>query len=210
MDEVNTVRLLLVDDHPLVRDGLRVRLETVAGFRVVAEAGNASEALEAAARSEPDVALMDIAMRGDSGIVLVRLFHERFPHVRVIMLTMHDEPPYVIEAFRRGARGYVLKDCPAEEIVAAVHTVMAGRRYYSSGVADLLGGPTPTTPVLTQREKEVLDLLGAGLSSKEIASRLDLSVRTVETHRLNIKRKLDLDGSAALVKFAVEHKGPSF
>lgn len=201
-----TVRLMLVDDHPLVRDGLRVRLSTVPGFEIIAEAEDGAAALAALGRMRPDVALMDISMRGTSGIELVREFHDRYPQVQVIMLTMHDQPQYVIESFRHGARGYVLKDSPAQEIIAAIHAVMAGRRYYSAGVADALAAGATPTPLLTLREKEVLALIAEGLSSKEIASRLTLSVRTVETHRLNIKRKCELEGSSALVKFAVERK----
>lgn len=201
-----TVRLMLVDDHPLVRDGLRVRLSTVEGFEVVAEAGDGDEALAGIGRHQPDVVLMDIAMRGASGIDLVGQVHDMAPQVQVIMLTMHDQPQYVVEAFRKGARGYVLKDSPAQEIVAAIHAVMAGKRYYSAGVADALAAGATPAPLLTVREKEVLALIAEGLSSKEIASRLALSVRTVETHRLNIKRKCDLEGASALVKFAVERK----
>ncbi|MDQ7988918.1 MAG: response regulator transcription factor [Candidatus Dactylopiibacterium sp.] len=200
------VRLMLVDDHPLVRDGLRVRLSTVPGFEVVAEAADGASALLALDAAPPDVVLMDIGMRGMSGIELVHEFHERQPQVQVIMLTMHDQPQYVVEAFRQGARGYVLKDSPAQEIVAAIHAVMAGKRYYSAGVADALAAGAMPAPLLTQREKEVLTLIAEGLSSKEIATRLDLSVRTVETHRLNIKRKYEIEGSSALVKFAVERK----
>lgn len=201
-----TVRLMLVDDHPLVRDGLRVRLATVPGFAVVAEAEDAASALTALHGVQPDVILMDIAMRGSSGIDLVRQCHERYPQVQVIMLTMHDQPQYVVEAFRNGARAYVLKDCPAQEIVAAIHAVMAGKRYYSAGVADALAAGATPAPLLTQREKEVLALIAEGIASKEIASRLNLSVRTVETHRLNIKRKCELDSASALIKFAVERK----
>lgn len=201
-----TVRLMLVDDHPLVRDGLRVRLATVPGFAVVAEAEDVSSALNALHGVQPDVILMDIAMRGSSGIDLVRQCHELYPQVQVIMLTMHDQPQYVVEAFRNGARGYVLKDSPAQEIVAAIHAVMAGKRYYSAGVADALAAGATPAPLLTQREKEVLALIAEGIASKEIASRLNLSVRTVETHRLNIKRKCELDSASALIKFAVERK----
>jgi DNA-binding NarL/FixJ family response regulator len=200
------VRILLIDDHPLVRDGVRLRLETVPDFEIVGEAGGGEEALSAAERLVPQLALMDIGMRGMSGIELTRQFHERFPHIQVVILTMHDQPQVVLEAFRAGARGYVLKDSPAQEIVTAINTVMGGRRYYSSGVADALANAATPQPDLTQREKEILALIADGLSSKEIASRLDLSVRTVETHRLNIKRKIDLDGPTSLVKFAIERK----
>lgn len=202
----SSIRILLVDDHPLVRDGVRARLEAVPGFRVVAEAGTAAEALAMVEQHSPDIALMDVGLPGTNGVELARQCHERFPALRIVMLTMHDQPQVVVEAFRVGARGYVLKDSPAQEIVAAIETVMAGRRYYSAGVADALAHGTTPDPLLTQREKEVLAFIAEGLSSKEIAQRLDLSVRTVETHRLNIKRKLELDGSAALARFAVERK----
>lgn len=200
------VKLMLVDDHPLVRDGLRVRLETVTGFSVICEAGDAAAALQAMHHHQPDVVLMDIAMRGANGLELLRQFHEQHPQTRVIMLTMHDQAQYVQEACRQGARGYVLKDSPAQEIVAAVHAVMAGKRYFSASVMDALANANASAPLLTQREQEVLTLIGEGLCNKEIANRLNLSVRTVETHRLNIKRKCELEGSSALVKFAVERK----
>ncbi len=204
------VRILLIDDHPLVRDGVRLRLETVAGFEIVGEAGDGISALAAAERLTPHLALMDIGMRGMSGIELTQTFHARFAHIQVVILTMHDQPQVVLEAFRAGARGYVLKDSPAQEIVTAIHTVMAGRRYYSSGVADALADAAAPQPDLTQREKQILALIADGLSSKEIACRLDLSVRTVETHRLNIKRKVDLEGPSSLVKFAIERQRSGF
>lgn len=200
------LRLLLVDDHPLVRDGLRARLEAVDRFAVVAEAGNAAEAIEAVRRHAPDCVLMDISMRDLHGIELTRRLLQGQPDIRVIMLTMHDEPQYVVEAFRAGARGYVLKDSPSAEIVAAIDAVGAGQRWFSARVADALVGshahlsdadPTP-------REREVLALIADGLGNKEIAARLDLSVRTVESHRINIRRKFDLDSAAALMKFALE------
>ncbi|MGC3962601.1 MAG: response regulator transcription factor [Rhodocyclaceae bacterium] len=200
------IRLLLIDDHPLVRDGVRARLETVTHFEIVGEAGDANEALAVVAHTRPDLVLMDINMRGTNGIELTRQLLAQAPQTRVVMLTMHDQPQYVIEAFRAGARGYVLKDSPAQEIITAIESVMAGRRYYSPGVADALAQAAAPAPDLTQRERDILALLADGLSNKEIAARLALSVRTVETHRLNIKRKLDLEGPASLVKFAVERK----
>lgn len=201
------VRLLLVDDHPLVRDGLRARLEADPRFRVVAEAGDAASALAAIQAQPVDCALMDISLRGTHGIELTRRLLAVCRELRVIMLTMHDEPQYVVEAFRAGARGYVLKDSPAQEIVAAIEAVMAGRRYYTASVAAALAEASLPEPMLTQREREVLALIADGLSNKEIAARLDLSVRTVEAHRINIKRKFELDGAAALTRFAVERKG---
>lgn len=198
------LRLLLVDDHPLVRDGLRARLETVDRFVVVAEAGNAAEALDAVRLHAPDCVLMDISMRDIHGIELTRRLHKSTPDLKVIMLTMHDEPQYVVEAFRAGARGYVLKDSPSAEIVAAIDAVCAGQRWFSARVADALVSASLPEPELTPRERDVLDLIADGLGNKEIAARLDLSVRTVESHRINIKRKFELDSSAALMKFAME------
>lgn len=201
-----TLRLLLVDDHPLVRDGLRARLEAVDRYTVVAEAGNAAEALDAVQRHAPDCVLMDISMRDVHGIELTRRLHQIAPDLKVIMLTMHDEPQYVVEAFRAGARGYVLKDSPSAEIVAAIDAVGAGSRYFSARVADALVSASLPEPELTPREREVLDLIADGLGNKEIATRLDLSVRTVESHRINIKRKFDLDSAAALLKFALQRR----
>lgn len=200
------LRLLLVHDHPLVRDGLRARLETVDRFAVVAEAGNAADALDAVRRHAPDCVLMDISMRDMHGIELTRRLLEIAPDIRVIMLTMHDEPQYVVEAFRAGARGYVLKDSPSAEIVAAIDAAGAGQRWFSARVADALVTAHLPEGDLTPRERDVLDLIADGLGNKEIAARLDLSVRTVESHRINIRRKFDLDSAAALMKFAVERR----
>ncbi len=202
-------RLVLVDDHPLVRDGLRARLEAVPGFEVAGEAGNADEAIALAASLEPDLVLMDVGMAGVNGIALAGIFHERFPAIRVLMLSMHDNVEYVTEAVRAGASGYVLKDSPATEIIRAIEAVLAGRTYFSAGLsARMIQASARSTPVerLTPRERDILDALAQGLSSKQIAQREGLSVRTVETHRLNLKRKLEIEGQAELIKFAVEHR----
>jgi two-component system, NarL family, nitrate/nitrite response regulator NarL len=202
-------RIVLVDDHPLVRDGLRARLEAVAGFVVAGEAGNADEALGFAATLEPDLVLMDVGMAGMNGIALAGIFHERFPAIRVLMLSMHDNVEYVTAALRAGASGYVLKDSPSAEIVRAIEAVLAGQTYFSGGLgARMIQASAKETPVerLTPRERDILDALAEGLSSKQIAQREGLSVRTVETHRLNLKRKLDIEGQAELIKFAVENR----
>ncbi|HVE07423.1 MAG TPA: response regulator transcription factor [Paraburkholderia sp.] len=205
----DTARLILVDDHPLVRDGLRVRLEAVPGFAVVGEAGNADEAIALAAAHQPDLALMDVGMSGMNGIALAGVFHERFPEIRVLMLSMYDNVEYVTQAVQAGASGYVLKDSPATEIVRAIGAVLGGQTFFSAGLGlRLIQASAAQSPLarLTPRERDILDALAEGLSSKQIAQRNGLSVRTVETHRLNLKRKLEIDGQAELIKFAVEHR----
>ncbi|HZG21235.1 MAG TPA: response regulator transcription factor [Herbaspirillum sp.] len=200
-------RIMLIDDHPLVRDGLRARLETVPGLLVVAEAGNAEEALAAAATQQIDLTLMDINMRGINGIELTARFHALHPEIAVLILSMHDKAEYVMQSIQAGARGYVLKDAPSQDIVHAIETVRSGGIYYSAALARQLTQPLPLRDLLTQREREVLQHIANGESNKQIARELDLSVRTVETHRLNIKRKLNIDGQAELIKFAVESRG---
>ena len=199
------VHILLVDDHPLVRDGLRARLETIPHFSVIAEAGNATEALELASKQNVDLALMDINLSGGmNGIELTGRFNTLFPEIAVLMLSMHDKAEYVMQAIQAGARGYVLKDAPALDIITAIDTVMSGGIYYSAGLARQLSRPMPPAMLLTPREREVLQCIATGKSNKHIAREMNLSVRTVETHRLNIKRKLGIEGQADLIRFALE------
>ncbi|MRW86806.1 response regulator [Pseudoduganella sp. FT26W] len=201
----NTIKILLVDDHPLVRDGLRARLEAMPQFEVVAEAGGAAEALEQAARHPVDLVLMDINMRGANGIEATAQFKQAFPQIAVLILSMHDKLEYVSQAIQAGARGYVLKDAPGKDIVVAIETVMSGGIYYSAALARQLAQPQNQDNQLTSREHEVLRHIAHGESNKQIARALDLSVRTVETHRLNIKRKLGIEGQAELIRFAVQN-----
>lgn len=198
------VHILIVDDHPLVRDGLRARLETIPHFAVVAEASNADEALQHAASQNVDLALMDINLSGMNGIELTSRFNTLYPEIAVLMLSMHDKAEYVMQAVQAGARGYVLKDAPATDIIAAIDTVMSGGIYYSAGLAKQLSRPVPPAMLLTPREREVLHCIATGKSNKHIARDMNLSVRTVETHRLNIKRKLGIEGQADLIRFALE------
>jgi DNA-binding NarL/FixJ family response regulator len=199
------VHIMLVDDHPLVRDGLRARLEAVAHFRVVAEADSGAEALALAGSTRIDLVLMDITMRDGSGIEATARLYANYPDIAVLILSMHDKLEYVTQAIQAGARGYVLKDAPGKDIVLAIDTVMAGGIYYSAAVARQLARPAAQDNQLTSREQEVLHHIANGESNKQIAKALDLSVRTVETHRLNIKRKLGIEGQAELIKFAVQH-----
>ncbi|WP_373991304.1 response regulator [Duganella sp. BuS-21] len=201
----DTIKILLVDDHPLVRDGLRARLEAMPQFEVVAEAGGAAEALEQVARCRVDLVLMDINMRGTNGIEATALFKQAFPQIAVLILSMHDKVEYVSQAIQAGARGYVLKDAPGKDIVVAIETVMSGGIYYSAALARQLAQPQNQDNQLTTREHEVLRHIANGESNKQIARALDLSVRTVETHRLNIKRKLGIEGQAELIRFAVQN-----
>jgi DNA-binding NarL/FixJ family response regulator len=205
MTEAVTIRIMLVDDHPLVRDGLRARLEAMAHLRVVAEADNADDALRQAAGLDVDLVLMDINMRGTNGIDGAAKFRQSFPAIAVLILSMHDKLEYVGQAMQAGARGYVLKDAPGQDIVRAIDTVMSGGIYYSEALARKLARPRVLDNQLTAREQEVLRQIADGHSNKQIARTFDLSVRTVETHRLNIKRKLGIEGQAELIKFAVEH-----
>lgn len=202
------VRILLVDDHPLVRDGLRARLESVAHFTLVGEAENAAQALHHAANQPIDLVLMDINLVGINGIELANQFHLCHPNIAVLMLSMHDRAEYVLQAIQAGARGYVLKDAPATDIISAIETVMEGGIYYSERIAAQLATPMTPASLLTPRENEVLQAIATGKSNKHIARDLNLSVRTVETHRLNIKRKLGIEGQADLIRFALERIPP--
>ncbi|MDB5929918.1 MAG: two component transcriptional regulator, LuxR family [Polaromonas sp.] len=210
-----TIRLILVDDHPFVRDGVRMRLEATDDIRVVGEAGSVDEAMQLASALEgegaPHIVLTDISMRGMSGIELTALFQQHFPGVDVLVLSMHNNLEYVKRAIESGAKGYVLKDAPAQQLVNAIRAVHAGDTFFSPELAHCLqgfavpgGGNSPLTP----KESATLAWLACGYSNKQIARELSMSVRTVETHRLNLRRKLRITGQAELVKYAIDHMLP--
>jgi DNA-binding NarL/FixJ family response regulator len=199
------IRLLLVDDHPLVREGLKARLSTVATLEVVGEAGDAAEAAAQVSATRPDLVLMDVGMKDINGIELTRRLLAEHPQLLVLVLSMYDNPEYVNRAMQAGARGYVLKDAPASDIIEAIAAVSAGGTFLSPAVSGRLFRSQTPRPVMSLRESEILACLAKGRSSKQIAQELDLSVRTVESHRQNINRKLNLDGQAELIKYAVEH-----
>lgn len=204
MNHGEIINILLVDDHPLVRDGLRARLETIPYFKITGEAGNAEEALALTTNTPINLILMDINLGASSGIVLTERFTQEHPHISIIMLSMHDKAEYVTQAMRAGARAYVLKDAPAEEIIAAIDAVTLGQTYFSKGLKKQFDKQSHVQ-VLTQREQCILKSIATGKSNKHIARELDLSVRTVETHRLNIKRKLSIEGQADLIRYALNH-----
>lgn len=199
------IRLMLVDDHPLVRDGLRAMLAGVSDVTVVGEAGDANEALAVLEDCAPTLVLMDIGMKEVNGIALTSMLLRRAPQLAVLMLSMYDSVEYAQRSMQVGARGYVLKDAPSSEILSAMRTVAAGGTYLSSSIAQrMFRVPTPRNQLST-REQDILACLARGQSSKQIAKALQLSVRTIESHRQNIRRKLDLETQADLIKYAVEH-----
>ncbi|MCX7230479.1 MAG: response regulator transcription factor [Burkholderiales bacterium] len=198
------VRILIVDDHALVREGLRARLEALPRLRVVGEAESGERGLELAQALRPDLMLVDVGMRDMTGIRLATLLADRVPEVAVLMLSMYDHEEYVVSAVRAGARGYVLKDASVHELITAIDAVVAGGVYYSSGVAKALLQVRSAPDDLTPREREILLLLAHGQSNKTVARALDISTRTVETHRLRLRRKLGIDSPSGLLKYAVE------
>ncbi len=202
---VTTIRVLLVDDHPLVREGIAARLGSEPGIEVVGEAGDAVSALACVPTLRPAIVLTDIGMKGVSGIELTRRLLALDPSLRVLVLSMYDSADYAQQALAAGASGYVLKDSPSAEIVAALRSVAAGGTFLSPALAQRLFRPAPARNQLSEREQQILALLAQGRSSKQIARTLDIGVRTVETHRQAIRRKLDLAGQAELIRYAVEH-----
>ncbi|MAD46653.1 MAG: DNA-binding response regulator [Oceanospirillaceae bacterium] len=208
----NSIKLIIADDHPMVREGLKASLESE-GFIVVADVNNGEEALQAAGEHHPDVVLLDISMPVMNGIEACKAFQEQYPDIRLLIITMHDDREYIMKVVQSGAAGYVLKDAAPEELLLAVQTVCQGGTYFSSSVAKTLfsdfGGnnrtASPSDDILSPREEDVLALLAEGMGNKEIARELDISVRTVEAHRLKIKQKLGVSNSAAMIRYALDH-----
>ncbi|MGR3435529.1 MAG: response regulator transcription factor [Shimia sp.] len=199
-------RVLIVDDHPMVAEGIEAILETYDDLVVVGIATNGAEAVTQAGTLAPDVVLMDLNMPGMGGLAATERILEARPEIRVLILSMHDSPEYIATALAHGARGYVLKDVPTEEIKTAIDRVVEGGQYLCTGAE---GAMAPATAdgreVLTEREQTVLLDLAQGRSNKEVAHRLGISVRTVETHRKNIRRKLGISSTAGLTRYAMEH-----
>ncbi len=202
----DTIRVLIVDDHPMVAEGIQSLLEGYDEVEVVGTLSNGQEAVDQAVQLEPDVILMDLNMPGLSGLSATELILERLPATRILILSMHDSPEYISTALSHGAKGYVLKDVPTEEIKQAIDAVMRGERYLCTGASGSLEPKDGNTrEALTGREQTILLELAQGKSNKEVALALDISVRTVETHRKNIKRKLGISSTAGLTRYALEH-----
>lgn len=205
------IRVAVVDDHAVVREGIRRVLEGEPGVTVVGEGANGDEALRLVAKESPDVLVMDVAMPGKTGLQVAAELHRQGSATKVLILSMYDQPEYVLESVKSGARGYLLKDSPPAELRRAVRAVFTGEQFFPPAVAarltDALRAPAPqpaATNVLTPREKEVLIGVATGETNKEIAARLGISHRTVETHRESLMAKLDVRTVAGLTKLAME------
>ena len=200
------VRVLIVDDHPMVAEGIQSILESYEDIIVVGTLGNGKEAVEQVPALKPDVVLMDLNMPGLGGLSATEILLEQAPSLRVLILSMHDSPEYISTALSHGAMGYVLKDVPTDEIKQAIDVVMKGERYLCTGAkGSLTPAENEARESLTGREQTILLELAQGKSNKDVALTLEISVRTVETHRKNIKRKLGISSTAGLTRYAMEH-----
>jgi two-component system response regulator NreC len=204
--EAGTIRVMVVDDHAVVRSGLRLLLEREEDIHCAGEAASAEDAIRAVERLAPSVILMDLQMPGMGGLAGIERLRQRAPAIPVLVLSMHDEPDDVRRAFAAGAAGYVLKTAADEDLVTAVRAVAAGGRYVHPTVGAILARPESSGPInaLSEREREVLKLLAFGYTNLEIAEMLVLSVRTVESHRAHILAKLRVGSRAAMVRLALE------
>lgn len=206
------IRVFLVEDHTILRDGLRSLVTNTPDMQVVGEAADGRRAVRSVKKAAPDVVIMDVTLPEMNGIEATRQLVADSPGLKVIGLSVHADQRFVAGMFQAGAAGYLLKDCAFEELVGAIRIVMAGRTYLGTGVADVVVGDytrrlkEPDSSVFTRispREREVLQLLAEGRSAKQIAGKLHVSVKTVETHRGQIMRKLDIHSIAELTKYAI-------
>jgi DNA-binding NarL/FixJ family response regulator len=209
---VTTIRILLADDHRVVREGLRILLEADKDFEVVGETGDGRAAVTDTKALQPDVVVMDVGMPGLNGVEATLQILAENPRVKILALSMHSDTRFVTRMLRAGARGYLLKDCAFEEIARAVKTIVSGRMYLGTAVMGAViqdylrrtpDAELNPAPILTTREREVLQLLAEGTSTKQTASLLSISIKTVETHRKQIMDKLNLHSVAALTKYAI-------
>ena len=207
------VRILLVDDHPVMRQGMAAIINAEHDLVVCGEADGVRSAIAAAADSRPDVALVDLSIRDGDGLELVRLLRNRFPHVRALVLSMYDETVYAERAIKAGARGYIMKAEAARTVMAGIRAVLRGDVFVSAAMAARLAdrpsqaaARAPAAPGrLSDRELQVLRCVGRGLATREVAEELFISIKTVEAHREHIKEKLGLVSSGELLRYAIEH-----
>jgi two-component system, NarL family, response regulator NreC len=210
---VKQIRILLADDHNVMRGGLRLLLERQPGFKVVSEASDGRQAVEQAEATRPDIIVLDIAMPNLSGIEAAQRISTLLPHTRIIILSMHSDESYVLRALKAGAKGYLLKDSAENDLIEAIKSVDEGKAFFSPEISNIMvedyvremkrRGAEDSYELLTPREREILQMLAEGKSNKHIATVLDLSLYTVETHRRNLQDKLNLHSFAELILYAV-------
>jgi two-component system, NarL family, response regulator NreC len=207
------IRILLADDHNVMRGGLRLLLERQPGFKVVGEASDGRQAVEQAEATQPDIIVLDIAMPNLSGIEAAQRITALLPRTRIIILSMHSDESYVLRALKAGAKGYLLKDSAENDLIEAIRAVDEGKAFFSPEISNIMvedyvremkrRGAEDSYELLTPREREILQMLAEGKSNKHIATLLDLSLYTVETHRRNLQDKLNLHSFAELILYAV-------
>jgi len=207
------IRILLADDHNVMRSGLKLLLESHAGFKVVSEASDGNQAVENALAVRPDVAVLDIAMPKLSGIDAAQRINAQLPHTAIVILSMHSDEGYVFRALKAGAKGYLLKDSAESDLIEAIKAISEGKAFFSPEISKVLAedyvreirvrGVVDSYDLLTPREKEILQMLVEGQSNKDIAGTLNLSLYTVETHRRNLQTKLNLHSFPELILYAV-------
>ena len=210
------IRVLITDDHAMFRQGVRTLLAAEPDLEIAGEAKDAAEAVNLSRQSRPDVVLMDIGMTGMSSFEATRVIRKERPETRVVFLSMYDDDEYLAECVSIGASGYILKECPAEQLLTAIREVHRGGSYLSPRLLTRLVDDfrtqgrepvrQPRFGTLTKREREILKMLAEGQSVKEIATAFDLSVKTVEAHKFNLMRKLDIHNKAQLVQYAIQKK----
>lgn len=204
--------ILIADDYPIVRRGLRALLETQPGWKIVAESGNGRDAVKKAAQLHPDIALLDVTMPQLNGLDAARLILKRSPRTRILVLTMHDTEEIIEKALDAGARGYIVKSEVEQDLVAAIKAVMHGKIFFSTTASNVLlrclrrQAALGTHSPLTLREREIVQLLAEGRSNKQVAGVLGISTRTAENHRANIMKKLGLGSLSELVRYAIRDK----
>lgn len=208
------ISILIAEDHTILREGLRALISATEEFRVAGEAGDGREAIRAATALQPHLVLLDLSMPGMNGLEALKEIKRQCPQTKVVVLTVHSAEEYVLATLKAGADGYILKDASSAELLLALRNVVAGRPYLSPGIADkVIGGyldgrktlkPSSAWETLTDRERQVLKLIAEGRTNKEIADYLFISVKTVEKHRANLMRKLNLHNASALTAYAIE------
>src|SRR5216110_87583 len=210
-DPPEVKRIVIVDDHPLFRKGLEQLIHSEDGFAVCGEANNAPEAMDVIRKLNPDLAIVDLSLPGANGIELIKNIRAEFAKLPVLILSMHDESLYALRSLRAGAQGYVMKQEALENVIGAIREVLAGRPYLSAQmsaklITNFASGSTQANPTdkLSDRELEILELIGKGRDVREIAQALHISAKTVETHRAHIKEKLNLKNARQVTRFAVQ------